>query len=795
MYPSTSRKFRKPLRVKGVDSDEIRKFQSKAKEDAEKTDMVYCDTDALNLTAQYIAPMKESESKNRKCLFLLGELGTVPITEKCKDYVRRDPTNPSALRIIPKYSRNTPRIWPNIDKIHPLSEEDSIYLTSYGYYVISVPSSLHRSVNPGEFVTLTDVSFEVFVTRDLPAGIKVSDLSDAQKQWEEKDLLGKEVVFFFRAKSFKSLSKIDAVSQECMLKLYEDRGLITRWIQPYDAEEERSKKEQANIENHINNDNNDNAEKSDEKSLATINNDPSVKFHNQYSYMYEPKRVDYIPFDASSKVEDDVDLYPSPSSQGKCLVAFVSWPVSDRFISEKDKKDKTNYEAIKSKEETSVMMKAWSFTLSAWQRLYGPPSKSTLLKEGKTIDDYKDTDGINLESPIRDELVSVKVSMYNNTIEREFGIKNKDTWTHFISVYGAFFKGFLQCNIDAKRTLKRMERLNNIVAEHSSMTSSSKGNNSIAERNYDIAVEYRCDGILFNMREWIKNIGIPISNEKALDLLPIMDKRRNNPSVNDIKDLKTFGKHAVACLNEIKSVESCMEYIKNSDVKVYVVMMPGRLNATRMKIIEEISNPSVGDQLVDIVTIGKQKFTKGLHDPSIESLQKYLIEEIEESQFPLVFAICDIDPEFYSCELNTIAKFIGVSDPKTLREYFYDDNVTQDDQDVTGDSMLDDGSKNNDQDKKNDHKEKIPSEHNIIEEENPSQVILGSMEDNDVEIEGDDNYYDSKEYKENDSEYDSSNNKRKRSVNFDKDTKKESTGGGKYKKSSSRSRHGSSRRR
>jgi len=792
-----NKKIKTPLKVKGLNANDVRKFQAKAKDDAEKTAIVFCDPDALNLTAQYIAPMKETESKNRKCIFLLGEMATVPITEKCKDYVYRDPSNPKVLCIVPKYGRNTPRVWPKINEKHPLSDEDTIYLKSYGYYAIKVPPSLPKSVSPGDFVTLTDVSFEVFIPRALPTGSKISELSEAQLEWTDEDVEKAGAVFFFRAKSFTSLSKKGPVSQRSLLKLYDDRGLITRWITGYDVENMGPKAAQNDVSsasgsmripNHTGSteeERNTALDKANSKSEKIPEEEASVIFHNKYAYLYEPMRMDLVPFDGSSSVEDDMVLYPS--SDGNSMQGSLSWLVSDRFISEKDKEDKVKYEAIKSREEMDVMLKAWTFTFSVLQRIYGPPSPSKLIKEGKTLEDYEETGGFNLETPTHEELVSAKVSLYNDVIEREFGIINKDTWTHFAKIYGSFFSGILQCSVDAKRTLQRMERLNTIVAEHSFAGGRDASGGSIADRTYDTAIQYRCGRILFDMREWVQKIGIPISNEMVLELLPLMEAERNIPSTNDIKEIPTYNTHAVACLNEIRSVATCAEYVRSNGIQVYAIVMPGRLNPTRMKMIEEITDTCVGDQVMNIVTLKKQSYTEGLHDPSIESLQKFLFEEMDDSQFPLLFAVCDINSDFYNNEITTLSKFLGINDTIALKDWLYFDYPTEE-----GEEMDEEERSPEDEEEEKEEEEEMMA----------SQALPGSMDELDYgSIDPPPSHSHPQEEKPEEASGDSRGTKRtaggsSKSVTFESGTKTTSTGGRRHssRRSGDRSRHSSRRR-
>jgi len=813
-----SRRHTKKLKVGGINPNDIQRFQAKAKADAESTDVVFCNPNALNLTVQLVAPLPEKDSRNRKVIVCMGEMATVNITTECSSYVQRDPMAPNVLRIIPTYTRNTPRIWPKIDKLHPLSEEDSIYLVSYGYYVISVPSSLVKAVAPGEFVTLTDVSFEVFIPRDLPPGTKLSELSESQLAWTDEMVEKAGAVFYFRAKTFTSLSKKAPVSQRSLIKLYEDRGLITRWIDAYDVEDmnvnsalktgrfagpygvnhagETESEGEEDSKKFIEVSRGD-AIKVTEPLVTSGKGDTDIKdekgkvmFHNKYAYLYEPMRIDMIPYNSAAGVEDDIELFPVPG--GNVQRAFLTWPVADRFISSKDEKDAAVYEAVKSRDELDIKLKSWQFTFSAWQRMYGPPSESKMAKEGKTLADYEATDGINLETPIRDELVSARVCIYNDTIERDFGILNKDSWTHFIQLYGNFFSGILKCRVDGKRTLQRMERLNTILAEHASVGMGGGGGGEeetgLAERNYDLSIHYRCGGILFDMREWVRKIGVPVSQEMALKLLPSMTAERNLPRVNDIKEIPTFNNQAVACLNEIRSATTCAAYIESGNMKVYVVFMPGRLNPTRMKIIEDIDDPVAGDQLMNLVVLRSQKYTGGIHDPSIESIQRFLLEERDDSLFPLLFGVCDITPEFYNNEASTVSKFLGIHDTTLLSEWLYYDFPTEGEDEgemvVESDPPVGDNENGEDEDL-------MP----------PSQVLPGSMEDlgfNTVDPpqgEEEGSSRGTKRGKEDPEKSADDQGRSSKSVSFKRGTKTESTGGRKHtRRSSDRSRRSSGRR-
>ncbi|MHA1682711.1 MAG: hypothetical protein ACTSUE_17360, partial [Promethearchaeota archaeon] len=203
--------------------------------------------DAFNLVGQFITSMKQyvspdgTASKNRKCLFMIGNLDKTEITEDAQNFLVRDEENRHALKLYPKYTRAATFLWDDLEKERPLHDDDYINLITNGCYYISIPDSLASSCSPGDIVLLYDVRFNVHVAReDLKNVKKLDNLTSAQTAWKGKkatktiegttieyDIKPKDPRFFFTAKFG---SKLPSVSSSSLIKVYKDQGFVTHHI-------------------------------------------------------------------------------------------------------------------------------------------------------------------------------------------------------------------------------------------------------------------------------------------------------------------------------------------------------------------------------------------------------------------------------------------------------------------------------------------------------------------------------------------------------------------------------------
>ena len=156
--------------------DQARTFQKTAFESAEKTPIKRFDTDGFDLVVQFISSFRKDErSKNQKCLFLLGNLSNIRLTEKAKKFVTQ--SEDGGLIIMPQYGKGTDKKWPKLEILHPLSSEDSIRLNPFSFYTIHVDPSLVANLNPMDFVHLVDIRYDMFLPRNnLPKGVRLSGI-------------------------------------------------------------------------------------------------------------------------------------------------------------------------------------------------------------------------------------------------------------------------------------------------------------------------------------------------------------------------------------------------------------------------------------------------------------------------------------------------------------------------------------------------------------------------------------------------------------------------------------------
>jgi len=642
---------RRVIHKKGMTMEQARSFQKKAFETAEKTPIKRFDTDGFDLTVQFITSFRKDErSKNQKCLFLMGNLSNVYLTEKAKKFVTQTDVG---LDIMPQYQSGTDKKWPKLEAMHPLSSEDSIHLTSFGVFTIHVSPSLAKNLNPMDFVTLVDIQYAMFLPRKgLPEGVKISDLTADQLEWKESDLYLTDPVFYFKANHFKALPR---VSYPALMSMYDATSILNRKVEKFIPYYSRGLEEPPTYAEgptgHIG-----------EESKKISTESDNVIFHNQYGYTHMSQRVDFIPFDASFSLGDEASVvFSRDGTRGYEFYLIVT---PDNLISDRQKNDRMKFESIKSLKEKDKTVKAWSFLTTGRQVEYARPSVETLKREGLTEADFEETGGLDLRNPILDQFFTAKINMYENTIERVFGIYDKTAWIRFISVYNGLFAGVFQCKIDSDKTMSREADLE--------VVNNSRGPMGRGEQMYEFALHYRCDGILYDMQEWVQRIGVPVSKDVANDLIYLMEhKREGNGSTKDIRNLPTYSSHSVACLNEIEGIETCKNYVNHEDAQVFMVMMPPKLNKARFKLIEDIQTIEVGDQLAKVSVLKSETYDETTHNKRISKLWEYFNDEEEDTLFPLLFIVCKPRDDLYYNEFNTLAEFMNISSTDAARAFLF----------------------------------------------------------------------------------------------------------------------------
>jgi hypothetical protein len=287
-----------------------------------------------------------------------------------------------------------------------------------------------------DFVTLVDIQYAMFLPRnDLPEGVKFSDLTADQLEWKESDLYLTNPVFYFKANHFKALPR---VSYPALMSMYDATSVLNRKVEKFIPYYARGLDEApAYAEGPTG--------PIDEEAKKTSTESDNVIFHNQYSYVHKSQRVDYLPFDASFSLGDDVGVFFSRDGTRGYEFYLIITP--DNLIADRQKNDRMKFESIKSLKEKDKTVKAWSFLTTGRQVEYALPTPETLEREGLTEADFEATGGLDTNNPVLDQFFTAKIHMYENTVEQVFGIYDKMAWTRFISVYNGFFAGVFQCKV------------------------------------------------------------------------------------------------------------------------------------------------------------------------------------------------------------------------------------------------------------------------------------------------------------------------------------------------------------
>jgi hypothetical protein len=569
--------------VPGINASEAVRVYSTVKVIASESPSKKYATDAFNLEIQYISSLKKIDgNKNRKVYVRLGDISNVRITKKCESYVRRIDGCPHSLFINSKYSAMTMKLWPNIEKKYPISDDNCIELNSYGIYVINVPDEFDGTISKGNFATLIDVSFDVFITRKgLPTGVKIQELEKSkQLEWDDRLLYSclcdsenvfKGPTFFFNAKWF---SPSNPVSMDSLLRLYKSLDLINHWVNEPDfidpeepvwtddssshhmnkllaiEEEERGKRKgdervyyndnrEVALRNKEYYDNDDDDQHNIvDTTITTASVHPfSFSFNPIY---YTPTRFDNIEYDASYVGEENVSLYSNAADTNR--YAFQVFPIPEKMIDDSMEEDKPSCESGSFK-NFDVKVKAWVFTFQVWERLFTKATEQTAAKRGLPLEAFDATQGFDLIEPVYDYFFTTRIGIYKETIENVFGIKDKNTWKRFIEIYGKYFRGIFQCRINYKNTKRRKQTLEYYKTCQSSngggstlnkKRTSYDGDNTsssssvaappttvlpdLENRMPDFTIAYNCDNIIFDLVEWVERIGIPVGKEIAVKL-------------------------------------------------------------------------------------------------------------------------------------------------------------------------------------------------------------------------------------------------------------------------------------
>jgi hypothetical protein len=626
---------------------------AKTKAAATEVKRITFSKEAFNLVAQFVTGLKKyvasdgTASKNRKCLFMVGNLDKTEITEEAQEFLARDAENPHSLHLFPKYTKAATSLWDDLEKERPLHEDDYIDLMTNGCYYISIPDSLASSCSPGDIVLLYDVRFSVHVAReDLKNVKKLESLTPAQTAWKGKratkvvegttieyDVKPRKPRFFFTAKFG---TKLPAVSIESLMKVYQDQGFLTH---------------------HIGNPLADGSS----RSSAYTEDEDVFRMNKQWYDSQEIVRISYDP-----QYDGSVMSMPFFAPDGKAY-SFEVFSFPDRYISENDiKSDECKFDCVKSRTETDIKNKAWCFMVRVSQRVW---------EKAANPDDYADTDGFDTDHPVEDTLFSARINIYKEVLERDFGIFSYGIWIPFVSCYGKYFRGTFQCILNWKKTQNRMDRLESLAGA-GGMSSGGGGEDggerdTLASRPFDYTIDYTCNSILFSMRDFIKRIGVPIRKDTASKLLDTLQRSRRRPdatqtgSVASMSQIPTKARHSVACLNELQGISVAKKILEEPSNQAYAVLLPNpeHLGAKLFGMIEELTNQADGSVLLEALHLGVPLNTKKYGNTPIGKLVGTFEMTGYESkcEHPLIFIVGDDDSSTYTHEADTLAKFLGIS--------------------------------------------------------------------------------------------------------------------------------------
>jgi hypothetical protein len=701
--------------------NELQATRRATKEKGDKKPKKIFSSTALNLPVQYVGACKINErSKNRKAYFRMGNLSMLTITGEASPYAVQDPENPHIIRLYPAYNSLTLMQWPKLDACFPLDPNDCIVLESDKVYVISVDPELCEDMKAGEFLELVDVRFSVFASRDeLPdrikdkyknangKGVSWKSVPEEELAWSPKTHTIKPN-FFFNAKSYKALP---SVSTESILKVFDNRGLISHFI-PKPTEEQlafytRNAKKYS-PQNESTEGKGLPSEVYDAEldamvpaiappSLGDAEGDSdgrmviyqdAVKDKTKAEAFRMPDRftpipIFLVPFDGSESGEPMQHFCKDTGTIQTLETYYVS---SDEINKHDAEKDKEETKRLQNYKVPGIYEKCWRFTFDVIQAEYNV----TFGEDGQPSG-FDDT-------PVKKENVMCRMNIYERTIDGCFGIYEDKTWERFVVLYKPYFHATIQCQANWVRTKSRMERIQSISSGgHSSfvvtgMNEDMGGDVGYAEDssslNYSHAFEWNADHIIFNLREMIASIGVPISATMADNFakrLGYLRRQGKAPhgTYSDVKNMKVWNTHAVACMNAFSDHGQAVRYIESElEKQYYLVLLPTKLlSGAFSKGIYSWPEGSteMGDQLVSILyDIDPENptprdpskttvaFDPSIHDPRVGDVADCLIKSDFKTDkdvlTALLFAVWPINESSFAHEAEAVAKFLGIPD-------------------------------------------------------------------------------------------------------------------------------------
>lgn len=701
--------------------NELQATRRATKEKGDKKPKKIFSSTALNLPVQFVGSCKLNErSKKRKAYFRMGNLAMLSITSEASPYTVQDPDNPHIIRLYPMYNSLSLMQWPKLDVTFPLDPTDCIVLESDKVYVISVDPELCEDMKSGDFLELVDVRFTVFASRDeIPdrirdkyknpngKGIAWKNVPEEELAWSPKTHKI-EPIFFFNAKSYKALP---SVSTESILKVFDNRGLVSHFI-PKPTEEQLAYYTR-NARKYSNNDsrtegNGISSEVYDSELDAMVPeitapsidpeggsegrmviyqeaNEGNAKTKPEAFRMpdrFNPIPIFLIPFDGSDSGEPMQHFRKETGTIQTLETYYVS---SDEINMHDAAKDKEETKRLKDFKVPGIFEKSWRFTFDAIQAEYK-------LKFG----DDGQPDGFD-DIPVNKENVMCRMNIYERTIEESFGIYEDKAWERFIALYKPYFRATIQCQANWNRTKSRMERIQSISSGGSSsfvvtgmdtdMEGDSVYDNS-SSLGYSHAFEWNADHIIFDFRKMIGSIGVPISSDMANNFAKRLGYLRRQGRAphgiySDVKNMKVWNTHAVACMNAFSDHGKAVRYIESGLEKQYfLVLLPTKLlSGAFSKGIYSWPQGStdLGDQLVSILydidpenpmprdpsktIIG---FDPNIHDPRVGEVADCLIKSDFKTDrdvlTALLFAVWPINKSSFAREAEAVAKFLGIPD-------------------------------------------------------------------------------------------------------------------------------------
>ncbi len=221
-----------------------------------------------------------------------------------------------------------------------------------------------------------------------------------------------------------------------------------------------------------------------------------------------------------------------------------------------------------------------------------------------------------------------------------------------------------------------MDRLRSFSSASTNEMQASEGSSADAalSRPFDYSIDYTCNSILFPMPDFVRQIGLPIDVATAAEILDkvelfhaLLDEEAASLLVSSVTNLGTYKSHAVACLNELKSMMTAKAYLGHGNLQVYAVLLleRGHMTPPIFTNLSTINDVKAGTAVLRALQFG-EAFDTATFGPELTTVVSTLqmLGYKDKALLPLIFAVGKINTEYYADEAVSVSSFLGIAEDK-----------------------------------------------------------------------------------------------------------------------------------